>query len=106
MKKMLESFNHAINGIVDAARTQRNMKIHLVAAVLALGACFFLDISKVEFLALAITITMVITAEMINTAIEAVVDLNTNFYHPLSKVAKNTAAGAVLITAINAVLVG
>ena len=80
MKKMLESFNHAINGIVDAARTQRNMKIHLVAAVLALGACFFLDISKVEFLALAITITMVITAEMINTAIEAVVDLNTNFY--------------------------
>ena len=106
MKKMLESFNHAINGIVDAARTQRNMKIHLVAAVLALGACFFLDISKVEFLALAITITMVIAAEMINTAIEAVVDLNTNFYHPLSKVAKNTAAGAVLITAINAVLVG
>ena len=83
MKKMLESFNHAINGIVDAARTQRNMKIHLVAAVLALGACFFLDISKVEFLALAITITMVITAEMINTAIEAVVDLCTQEIHLL-----------------------
>ena len=65
MKKMLESFNHAINGIIDTVRTQRNMKIHLVVAVLALGACFFFDISKVEFLALAITITMVIAAEMI-----------------------------------------
>ncbi len=49
---------------------------------------------------------MVITAEMINTAIEAAIDLNTNYYHPLAKIAKNTAAGAVLITAINAVLVG
>ena len=103
---MLESFNHAINGIVDAVRTQRNMKIHVVAAVLVLGACFFMDISKAEFLAVTITITMVIAAEMFNTAIEAVVDLNTNYYHPLSKIAKNTAAGAVLITAVNAVLVG
>ena len=106
MKKLLESFNHAINGIIDAVRTQRNMKIHIVAAIGVLIACFFFDISKAEFLSLAITITMVISAELVNTAVEAAVDLNTNYYHPLAKVAKNTAAGAVLVTAINALLVG
>lgn len=106
MKRLLESFNHAINGIVDAVRTQRNMKIHVVGAVLVLLACFFFDISKIEFLILAITITMVISAELVNTAIEAAVDLNTNYYHPLAKVAKNTAAGAVFLTAVNAIIVG
>lgn len=106
MRKLLESFNHAINGIIDTARTQRNMIIHIVGAVAVLLACFFFDISKIEFLIIAITITMVITAELVNTAIEAAIDLNTNYYHPLAKIAKNTAAGAVLVTAINAVLVG
>lgn len=106
MRKLLESFNHAINGVIDAVRTQRNMKIHIVAAVLILTACFFFNISRVEFLILAITITMVIAAELINTAIEAAVDLSANYYHPLAKIAKNTAAGAVLVTAINALIVG
>ena len=106
MKKLLESFNHAINGVIDAARTQRNMKIHIIVSIAVLIACFFFDISKAEFLSLAITITMVISAELVNTSVEAVVDLNTNYYHPLAKVAKNTAAGAVLVTAINAILVG
>lgn len=106
MKKLLESFNHAINGVIDAARTQRNMKIHIIASIAVLIACFFFDISKAEFLSLAITITMVISAELVNTSVEAVVDLNTNYYHPLAKVAKNAAAGAVLVTAINAILVG
>ena len=82
------------------------MKIHLVAAILVLIACFFFDISRVEFLILVITITMVMSAEVVNTAIEAVVDMSTNYYHPLAKIAKNAAAGAVLITAINAVIVG
>lgn len=106
MRKLLESFNHAIDGVIDTARTERNMKVHILVAMGVLIACFFFDISKAEFLALAITITMVISAELMNTAIEAVVDLNTNSYHPLAKVAKNTAAGAVLVTAINAILVG
>ncbi|PWX28475.1 diacylglycerol kinase, partial [Clostridium perfringens] len=75
-------------------------------ALIILSACFVYDISKIEFIILAITITMVIAAELVNTAIESAIDLSTNYYHPLAKVAKNTAAGAVLITAINAVLVG
>lgn len=106
MRRLLESFNHAISGIIDAVRTQRNMKIHTLVTVLILLACFLVDLSKLEFLILSLTITSVFVAEMINTAIEAAIDLNTNYYHPLAKVAKNTAAGAVLITAINAIIVG
>ena len=105
-KKMVDSFNNAINGIINTVRTERNMKIHLVVAILVLIACFFFDISRVEFLILVITITMVMSAEVFNTAIEAVVDMSTNYYHPLAKIAKNAAAGAVLITAINAVIIG
>lgn len=106
LKKLVDTFNHAINGIINTVRTERNMKIHLVAAILVLIACFFFDISKVEFLVLVITITMVMSAEVFNTAVEAVVDMSTNYYHPLAKIAKNAAAGAVLITAINALIVG
>ena len=106
LKKLIDSFNHAINGIIDTVRTERNMKIHLTVALGVFLACFFFDVSKLEFLVLAITITMVIAAEMINTAIEAAIDMTTNYYHPLAKVAKNAAAGAVFITAINAIVVG
>lgn len=106
LKKVIDSFNHAINGVIDTVRTQRNMKIHLAAALAVLFACFCFDISKTEFLILAITITMVISAELINTAIEAAIDMSTNYYHPLAKIAKNAAAGGVLVTAINAVIVG
>jgi len=106
IKKTLESFNNAITGIIDTVRTERNMKIHLIVALGVLIVSFFFDITKYEFLILAVAITMVITAELINTAIEATIDMTTNYYHPLAKIAKNAAAGGVLITAINALLVG
>lgn len=106
IKKTLESFNNAITGIIDTVRTERNMKIHLIAALGVLIVSFFFDISKYEFLILVVTITMVIAAELINTAIEAAIDMTTNYYHPLAKIAKNAAAGAVLVAAISAVLVG
>ncbi|MCR1952512.1 MULTISPECIES: diacylglycerol kinase [unclassified Clostridium] len=106
IKKMVESFNYAINGIIETVRTQRNMKIHIFAALCVLLSCFLFDVSKIEFLILAITITLVLGAEIINTAIEATIDMSTNHYHPLAKIAKNASAGAVLVTAINALLVG
>lgn len=106
LKKMVDSFNAAINGIIDTARTEKHMKIHICASILVLIACFFFDISKIEFLILVLTICSVIAAEIFNTAIEAVVDMTTNYYHPLAKVAKNAAAGGVLIHAIGAVIVG
>ncbi len=106
IRKLVDSFNYAIEGIIYSVRTQRNMRIHMAAALLVLMACFFYDLSKTELLILAITITMVLTAELINTAVESAIDATTNYYHPLAKIAKNTAAGAVLITAANAVIVG
>lgn len=106
MKKLLDSFNYAINGILYALRTQRNMKIHFGIALIVLISSLLYDISKEEMIALTICIAMVIAAELVNTAIESAVDLSNNHYHPLVKIAKDTAAGAVLVTAINAIFVG
>lgn len=106
LKKLLESFNNAINGVIDTVRTERNMKIHFLMTLIVLIACFIFDVSKVEFLILVVTITLVISAELFNTAIEAAVDLTANYYHPLAKIAKNAAAGAVFITAVGALVVG
>ncbi|NLZ34015.1 MAG: phosphatase PAP2 family protein [Clostridiales bacterium] len=106
IRKIVESFNYAIEGIIDTVRTQRNMRFHLLASLIILTICFFVDLSKVEFLVLLLTITLVLAAEIINTAIEATIDMSMNHYHPLAKIAKNAAAGAVLITAINAIIVG
>ncbi|MEG0772397.1 diacylglycerol kinase [Clostridium sp.] len=105
VKKLVDSFNYAIEGIIYSIRTQRNMRIHMIVAILVLTACFFYDLSKIELLIITITITIVIVSEMINTAVECAIDATTNYYHPLAKIAKNVAAGAVLITAINALFV-
>lgn len=109
MKKsrtLIESFNYAIDGIIYSIKTQRNIRIHLLAAFLVMVACLFFNFSTIEFLLIFFTIALVIMAEMINTAIEATVDLVTEKYHPLAKVAKNVAAGAVLVSALNALVVG
>lgn len=106
IRKLVDSFNYAIEGIIYAVRTQRNMRIHMGVALLVLTACFFYDLSKMELLILTISITIVMAAELVNTAVESAIDATTNYYHPLAKIAKNTAAGAVLVTAVNAVIVG
>lgn len=106
VKKLVDSFNYAFEGLIYTVRTQRNMRIHIAVALLVLSACFLYDLTKIELLILTITITMVLMGEMINTAIEFAIDATTNYYHPLAKLAKNVAAGAVLVTAINSVLVG
>lgn len=105
IKKFAEGFNYAIEGIIYSLRTQRNLRFHFIAAILVLGFSLFFDLTKVEMLILFITITLVIVLEMVNTAIEATIDMLANYYHPLAKVAKNVAAGAVLIAAFNAIIV-
>lgn len=106
IRKFTDSFNYAIEGIIYAIKTQRNMKFHMIIAILVLLLSLFFDFTKLEMLILFITITLVIVLEMINTAIEATIDVLANYYHPLAKIAKNVAAGAVLISAVNAVFVG
>ena len=104
---LLESFICAFLGIAKTIKKERNFKIQICAAICALGIAIFLKVSAIEFISILISISMVLTAELINTAIEATVDLFTgDKYHQLAKAAKDAAAGAVLITSVNAVAVG
>ena len=105
-KSFLSSFGYASEGIKYAMTTQRNMKVHGVAALLVIIAAVVLQVSPMRWLFLLLAITLVITAEMFNTALEAVVDLVSLDIRPLAKAAKDTAAGAVLLTAAFAVVVG
>ncbi|HYH04732.1 MAG TPA: diacylglycerol kinase [Bacillota bacterium] len=105
-RTLLESFNYAFEGILYALKTQRNMRLHFVATVAVLLGSLVLKIKKADFLILILTIAFVVVAEMINTAIEATIDLITKEYHPLAAVAKNVAAGAVLVAATIALVVG
>ncbi|WP_432820992.1 diacylglycerol kinase [Trichloromonas sp.] len=102
----LENFNCAIEGILWAAKTQRHMRCHLLAGVLVLLFAHFMRLSALEFILLAFAVTLVIFAELINTAVEVVVDLVSPEYHPLAKRAKDVAAGAVLVASIGAVVMG
>jgi diacylglycerol kinase (ATP) len=105
-KKILDSFNYAFEGIIYTLRNERNMRIHFIIAIFVLFFSIFCNLSKMETLVLFITIALVIVAEMINTAIEAAIDLITDKYHELAKIAKNVAAGAVLVSAVNSIIVG
>ena len=102
----IEACNNAVNGIIYAATTQRNIRIQLVLAVIIMMLSLFYGLNTTEFLCLAFAVFMVIFAEMINTAIETVVDLFVDVYHPKAKIAKDVAAGAVVLAACNALVVG
>ena len=101
----LDACQNALNGIIYAITTQSNIKKQLVIAVIVMLVSLFFDLSKAEFLCLMFTVILIIVAEMVNTAIETVVDLYTDLYHPKAKIAKDVAAGTVVITAINAIIV-
>jgi diacylglycerol kinase (ATP) len=103
---LLESFNYAFEGIIHVLRTQRNMRIHFVVAAVVLIAALATGVSKLELIALLLAIAFVMIAEMINTAIEGAVDVSTTSFDPNAKLAKDIAAGAVLIATVNAVAVG
>ena len=105
-KNPLNGFKYAIEGVVHTLRTQRHMRFHFLTLVLVLVVSLVFRLAREEILILLFTISLVLAAEMFNTAIEAVVDLVTQTYHPLAKFAKDIAAGAVLITTINALSVG
>ena len=103
---VFQSFNYAFEGVIHALRTQRNMRIHFAIAATVLVLAFIYDVTRLELIALMISIAFVLIAEMVNTAVEATIDLSTPSFDPLAKVAKDMAAGAVLIASVNAVAVG
>ncbi|MFD3447692.1 diacylglycerol kinase family protein [Microbacteriaceae bacterium 4G12] len=105
-RKLIESFQYAFQGIIFCVSHERNMKIHCVAAVLVILSAWRFQVTKVEWLILLLTIGGVLSLEIMNTAIEKAVDLTTTDVHPLAKVAKDAAAGAVLLFSCIAVIIG
>ena len=99
------SFTWAFEGIVYVLRTQRNMQIHVGAAVVALVMGLLLDFTRLELAAIMGAVSLVLVAEMMNTAIEAAIDAVVTSYHPLVKIAKDVAAGAVLVATVNALAI-
>ena len=102
----IAAFGHAFHGWWYVLRTQHNAWIHSLAATLVIIVGFWLRLSPGNWAIIVLTIAMVFTAEFINTAIEAVVDLAMPMHHPLAKVGKDVGAGAVLVSALAGVVVG
>lgn len=105
-KRLVESFNYAIEGLTSALQNEKHMKFHILSAILIVILAILTNASKVEILLVSISVAFVIITELINTAVEALVDLISPERHPLAKLAKDVAAGAVLVAAINAICVG
>jgi diacylglycerol kinase (ATP) len=105
-QSIVKAFNAAIEGILYTFKSERNMKIHYCLAVAVLIISLFFDLTKVEMLLLTFAISLVVISEMFNTAIEKTIDMITEEYNPLAKIAKDVAAGGVLIATLNSVVVG
>lgn len=104
--KFIRGFGYAFSGLWYALRTQRNAQVHVIIAALAILLGFFLHISTVEFAMIFVAITGVFIAEMFNTVCELCVDLASPEYHPLAKIAKDVAAGTVLLSAMLSIVIG
>ena len=102
----LHSFGHAFRGWWHVLKTQQNAWIHLVFASLVVAMGLWLRLKPLDWAVIVLTIAMVFTAEFINTAIEAVVDLASPVHHPLAKVGKDVGAGAVLVAALAGIVIG
>jgi diacylglycerol kinase len=105
-RSLVESFRYAFAGIWHTLRSQRNARIHLSIAIMAIIAGIILNLNVGEWAVIGLTMGLVFVAEMFNTVIEAIIDLVTEEYHPLAKQAKDVAAGAVLAAAMTAIVVG
>lgn len=104
--KFVAGFGYAFSGLWYALRTQVNMKVHLSIALVAIALGIALRISAIEFALIFVAIAGVVIAEMFNTVCEICVDLASPEYHPLAKIAKDVAAGAVLLSAMLAIVIG
>ncbi len=106
LKRWIRSANHAIEGILHGTKTQRHLRYHLYSASVILILSYVLGVSKNDFLVIGVLVIVVLLAELFNTAIEVVVDLLSPKHSEKAKVAKDVSAGAVLITAFGAAVIG
>lgn len=106
LRKWIKSANFAIEGILHGAKTQRHLRYHFYSAAAVLLASYILGVTRTEFMIIALAVIIVLTAEMLNTALETVVDLLSPEFSEKARVAKDMAAGAVLITAFGAAVLG
>lgn len=104
-KNFLDAWKKALSGIWYSIKTQRNLKIQLVIAVIVIIACIYFKLNIIECIFLTFATMLVIITEVMNTAIEATVNLCTDKYHPIAKIAKDVAAGAVVLSSLNAVII-
>ena len=105
-RRFVESFNAAIEGFIYVLKTERNMRVHYLAALFFLALGIYLNFTHIELLILCVTITLVLAAEMLNTTVELVVDMIETRFHPIARIIKDISAGAVLLTSINAIIAG
>ena len=103
---LLESFDHAVRGVLFCVRQERNFRIHLIAAFAVLFGSIFLDLNLIEFYILLLVITLVLVAEMVNTALERLVDVVAPEYSRRVREIKNIAAACVLVTAVVSLFIG
>lgn len=100
------SFKYALTGIITALKEEPNLKFHFLAGLLVIFISYYLNISRTEWMIIFFLIGFVISVELTNTAVEAVVDAFTNKEHPGAKLAKDISAGAVLVAAITSAILG
>ena len=105
-KKLINSFKYAFAGIVTSFKTEQNMKIHILVMILVIIAGIVLKVSSLDWIILVIMFSLVIWAELFNTVLEIVVDMITMEKNEKAKIAKDIAAGAVLVLAIGSIIVG
>ena len=105
-RSFLKSLNAAVEGFIHVVRHERNMRVHFLFAFLVLILAIFLGVSRLEWIILCVTVTFVLITEMLNTAIEDTLDLVKDSFHPAVRVIKDVSAGIVLVSAMNALIVG
>lgn len=105
-ESIFRSFRYAWNGIRRCFTVERNMKIHFAAAIFAISLAWYLEFTRSEMAVVILTVAAVLVAEMMNTALETVINLVSPEYHPLAGLAKDIAAGAVLLAALASIIIG
>ena len=106
IKRIINSFKYAFNGLIDTYKTEQSVWIYIPVSLLVILMGFYFKINTVEWLVIVLVLGVILSLELINTALESVVDLVTDKYHPLAKKAKDTVSAAVLVFAVASVIIG